>query len=127
MWARIENGTVAELTDVDPDGRFHPSLAWISYAGIVPPPQIGWTATEANGIWTMSPPADRSAEITRAVLVSAAQTALDKSDVTAIRCWKAGVPFPAEWQSYCTSLRSIVSGSLSVMTLPTQPAYPPAT
>lgn len=27
-WARIENGTVAEITDVDPAGRFHPSLMW---------------------------------------------------------------------------------------------------
>lgn len=28
MWARIENGAVAELTDIDPAGRFHPSLQW---------------------------------------------------------------------------------------------------
>ncbi|WP_312571377.1 phage tail protein [Stutzerimonas balearica] len=28
MWARIENGTVAEITDIDPTGRFHPSLLW---------------------------------------------------------------------------------------------------
>lgn len=28
MWARIENGTVAEITDQDPVGRFHPSLHW---------------------------------------------------------------------------------------------------
>ena len=28
MWARIENGTVAEITDKDPKGRFHPSLHW---------------------------------------------------------------------------------------------------
>ncbi|QSW37085.1 hypothetical protein KQ929_11990 [Leclercia pneumoniae] len=36
MWARIdidpenrELESVAELTDIDPDGRFHPSLVWI--------------------------------------------------------------------------------------------------
>lgn len=29
MWARIENGVVMEITDVDPDGRFHPSLEWV--------------------------------------------------------------------------------------------------
>ena len=29
MWARIENGTVAEITDLDPAGRFHPSLKWV--------------------------------------------------------------------------------------------------
>lgn len=30
MWARIENGSVAELTDIDPEGRFHPSLEWVA-------------------------------------------------------------------------------------------------
>lgn len=29
-WARIENETVMELTDVDPSGRFHPSLVWVA-------------------------------------------------------------------------------------------------
>ena len=29
MWARIENNTVMELTDVNPEGRFHPSLIWV--------------------------------------------------------------------------------------------------
>lgn len=28
MWARIENGAVAEITDIDPTGRFHPALKW---------------------------------------------------------------------------------------------------
>jgi len=41
MWARIENGTVAEITDMDPVGRFHPSLQWqqVSQAGGCGP---GW-------------------------------------------------------------------------------------
>lgn len=30
MWARIENGTVAEITGLDPAGRFHPSLQWVA-------------------------------------------------------------------------------------------------
>lgn len=30
MWARIESGKVVELTEVDPDGRFHPSMQWVS-------------------------------------------------------------------------------------------------
>lgn len=29
MWARIENNTVMELTDVNPEERFHPSLIWV--------------------------------------------------------------------------------------------------
>lgn len=30
MWARIENGTVAEITDIDPANRFHPSIPWVA-------------------------------------------------------------------------------------------------
>lgn len=30
MWARIENATVAEVTNIDPQGRFHPSLIWMA-------------------------------------------------------------------------------------------------
>lgn len=29
MWARIENETVMELTDIDPSDRFHPALIWV--------------------------------------------------------------------------------------------------
>lgn len=40
MWARIENGTVAEITDLDPTGRFHPSLKWAECdSGVAP----GWS------------------------------------------------------------------------------------
>lgn len=30
MWALIENGAVKEITDIDPEGRFHPDLEWIA-------------------------------------------------------------------------------------------------
>lgn len=39
MWARIENGIVAEITDIDPEGRFHPSLVWVECGEEVEP---GW-------------------------------------------------------------------------------------
>lgn len=40
MWARIDAGHVAELTDTDPAGRFHPSLVWrVATANVQP----GWT------------------------------------------------------------------------------------
>lgn len=42
MWALIENSTVVELTDIDPEGRFPPALVWISTAGLDPQPQPGW-------------------------------------------------------------------------------------
>ena len=37
MWALIENAVVKEVTDIDPDGRFHPSLEWVSCAESVAP------------------------------------------------------------------------------------------
>jgi hypothetical protein len=30
MWARIESGVVAEITALDPSGRFHPALVWVA-------------------------------------------------------------------------------------------------
>lgn len=56
-----------------------------------------------------------------------AKAALDKSDMTALRCFKAGVAFPAEWQTYVLALRAIVAGTSTVTVLPTQPAYPVGT
>lgn len=35
MWARIENGVVVETITENPEGRFHPSIAWISCPGDV--------------------------------------------------------------------------------------------
>src|SRR5690554_5368777 len=40
MWARIEGDRVAEITDIDPAGRFHPSLVWVECGAEV---QTGWT------------------------------------------------------------------------------------
>ena len=51
-----------------------------------------------------------------------AQAALDKSDLVALRCFKNGVPFPAEWATYCAALRAIVVSGVGP--LPVQPAYP---
>lgn len=51
-----------------------------------------------------------------------AQAALDKSDLVALRCFKNGVPFPAEWATYCEALRAIVVSGVGP--LPVQPAYP---
>lgn len=36
-WARIENNTVMELTDINPTGRFHPSLIWVECPDYVQP------------------------------------------------------------------------------------------
>lgn len=39
MWARIESGMVAELTDINPDDRYHPSYAWAKCGKNV---SVGW-------------------------------------------------------------------------------------
>lgn len=32
-WARINGDRVAEITDIDPAGRFHPSIQWVEFDG----------------------------------------------------------------------------------------------
>ncbi|WP_230392763.1 phage tail assembly chaperone [Pseudomonas guariconensis] len=39
MWALIVDDVVHEVTDIDPTGRFHPSLSWVSCKDDV---GIGW-------------------------------------------------------------------------------------
>lgn len=53
VWARIENDSVAELTDIDPDGRFHSSLHWVACPLDVKP---GWMAESSNGAVVFSEP-----------------------------------------------------------------------
>lgn len=45
FWARIESGTVVEITDIDPADRFHPDLIWQSC-----PPEVGlgWTVEDSQ-------------------------------------------------------------------------------
>lgn len=45
MWARIDGDRVAEITDIDPAGRFHHSLEWVSAPLDVQP---GWTYDGEN-------------------------------------------------------------------------------
>ena len=58
-----------------------------------------------------------------------AQRALDATDVVAMRCFKAVVAFPAEWQAYVKALRVIMAARTGDATqpLPAQPAYPAGT
>lgn len=37
MWALIVDGTVREVTDIDPAGRFHPLLEWRACDAAVAP------------------------------------------------------------------------------------------
>lgn len=61
-------------------------------------------------------------------LSTQAQLALDKSDITILRCVEHSVSVPSEWVTYRTALRDIVNGSDTTSTeLPEQPDYPVGT
>jgi hypothetical protein len=45
QWARISGGIVAELTDTDPTGRYHPSLIWEPCDANV---RVGWTYADGT-------------------------------------------------------------------------------
>lgn len=55
-----------------------------------------------------------------------AQSLLDKSDLTIIRCGENQVAVPAAWETYRKALRAIVGASTGDPTapLPTRPNYP---
>jgi hypothetical protein len=69
--------------------------------------------------------AAQDAAIAKAALIEQAQSLLDKSDITILRCVSAQVTVPAEWQTYRVALRSIVSSGAG--TIPTRPNYPVGT
>lgn len=57
-----------------------------------------------------------------------AMAALPETDMVAFRCFKAGIPFPADWQTYTSGLRNLANGTdTTSTTLPSKPAYPAGT
>lgn len=77
-----------------------------------------WAVVNGHVVAVTPPPVD-----TR----HAAQAALDRSDITIIRCYEHAVAVPAEWGVYRTALRAIVAGGPTSAALPVQPAYPAGT
>jgi len=60
---------------------------------------------------------------------SQAQIALDKSDITMIRCIENGAAVPAGWVSYRKALRAIICATTgdAAKQLPTRPSFPVGT
>ena len=54
----------------------------------------------------------------------AAKQALEATDQVALRCFKAGIPFPDDWRRYVIELRAIVNAQSESTALPSQPDYP---
>lgn len=125
MFALTLNNTVVQI-----DAATFPvaaPLVWTSdISAVSPEPQPGWSAVETAGAWTFAAPAAPPGP----TLAQQAQTALNTMDSPggcAIRCFKAGVPFPANWQAYTLALREIVNGTSTVTVLPVAPAFPAGT
>lgn len=57
MWARIENGVVVELTNVNPEGRFSSQLTWMPVPDEV---SFGWVH---NFDGTFTPPVTEEEEV----------------------------------------------------------------
>lgn len=55
-----------------------------------------------------------------------AKAALDKSDITILRCAENNIAVPANWATYRAELRAIISAQSgdANQALPTRPAYP---
>lgn len=71
-------------------------------------------------------PKDNSAEIAWRNLQRAAHAAMHKSDAVALRCFKRGIEFPAEWQKYDAALQEIIDAKEidSLRSLPEPPKDP---
>lgn len=50
MWAHVENGRVIELTDTDPEGRYHASWIWVPC-----PKSVGIDWIHAGGVFSPPP------------------------------------------------------------------------
>lgn len=100
-----------------------------AHAVTVAPPVIaaGEQARWTGAAWVVepipAPPAPPAPPVPTDAELATAELA--KTDAVAVRCFKAGAAFPADWQAYVIALRAIVNGGPGP--LPAMPAYPPGT
>lgn len=68
------------------------------------------------------------ANASQPALSDLAKTQLAVTDMVALRCLKAGVAYPPDWQTHTIALRNIAAGIDTTSTsLPITPAYPAGT
>lgn len=86
-----------------------------------------WTISNGAAVAAVVPPPPPPPTVSLATQALAALTTMDSPGGCAIRCFKAGVPFPADWQAYCGELRALVNGTSTATVMPAQPDYPAGT
>ena len=94
---------------------------------------IGLGYSCVNGVMTINDcgtahalkQADLEADKAAQQVKADALNAILKSDLVALRCFKAGVPYPADWKAHDGKLRGLINGGTGQ--LPELPAYPAGT
>ena len=76
----------------------------------------------------VDPPGPTAKELWDAYRMDA-QSLLNQSDITILRCAEHGIPIPPEWKEYRAKLRSIVSAPSEdpSLRIPKRPKYPEGT
>jgi hypothetical protein len=99
-----------------------------SLNAIVSAPDGHLPAAPEGGAVSQTPPTTMPDAAWRACQ-TAARAALDRSDVTILRCIENGIAVPADWAAYRAALRAITAapGGDATNPLPAQPAYPAGT
>lgn len=99
---------------------------------------LGWRAVDSaadvgkDETFSDAQPAPTSAQIAAEAWGAYQQQsilALEKSDMVALRCVKAGVAFPSTWQTFVAQHRAIIAAATGDPTAPqpVMPAYPAGT
>lgn len=111
MFCYYNNGL--SMRAVDPD--YTPQSGELLFSALQDPIQLAAAFADYTSAMAAANPSN-------------AQVALDKSDITVLRCYSAGVAVPSAWQTYRAALRAIVNGqNTSGNPLPSIPSYPPGT